>query len=40
MWWCKAKSGYIVDRDNRKYKQVIGDWSDKDVNGKILWEIT
>lgn len=38
MWWCKAKSGYIFDLDKTKYKQVIGGWSDKDINGNVLWE--
>ncbi|MFA4851287.1 MAG: hypothetical protein WC868_00220 [Bacteroidales bacterium] len=38
MWWCKTKPDYVIDKDNNKYKQVIGNWSDKDINGKILWE--
>lgn len=38
LWWCKAKSGYRFDNDNTKYKEVIGRWSDTDINGNILWE--
>ncbi|MBK6481564.1 MAG: hypothetical protein IPG01_00180 [Chitinophagaceae bacterium] len=38
MWWCKAKPGYVLDKDNTKYKQVIGSWSDQDVKGNTLWE--
>lgn len=38
MWWCKAKPGYLFDRDNTKFKKVIGSWSDKDIKGNILWE--
>lgn len=38
MWWCKAKPGYIYDNDNTKFKEVIGGWSDKDIDGNTLWE--
>jgi hypothetical protein len=38
LWWCKAKSGYHFDKDNTKYKEVIESWSDKDIEGNILWE--
>lgn len=38
LWWCKANVGYSFDKDNTKYKQVIGNWSDKDVKENILWE--
>jgi hypothetical protein len=38
LWWCKAKPGYHFDKDNTRYKKVIGSWSDKDIKGNILWE--
>ncbi|MFN8307327.1 MAG: hypothetical protein U0T79_11165 [Ferruginibacter sp.] len=38
MWWCKTKKGYKFADDNTKFKEVIGAWSDKDINGKKLWE--
>jgi len=36
LWWCYSKPIVTVLSDNTKTRPVIGNWSDKDINGKPL----
>jgi hypothetical protein len=36
LWWCFSKPSISVLPDKTKTRPVIGQWSDKDVNGKTL----
>jgi len=36
LWWCFSKPKIILHSDNRKTRSVIGEWKNKDINGKIL----
>jgi hypothetical protein len=36
MWWCFSEPTITLLADNTKTRPVIGNWSDADINGKIL----
>jgi hypothetical protein len=36
LWWCFSKAEITLLPDKTKTRPVIGKWSDKDVNGKVL----
>jgi len=36
MWWCFSRPEIHLLEDNRKIRPVIGNWSDKDINGMAL----
>lgn len=36
LWWCKVKDTGIKEDKISKYREVLGKWSDKNVNGKTL----
>lgn len=36
LWWCFSRPTISIQTDKTKTRPVIGKWSDKDVNGKIL----
>jgi len=38
LWWCFSKPEITLHSDNTKTRPVIGKWSDKDVNDKVLLE--
>ncbi len=36
LWWCFSKPEITYHDDRTKTRPVIGAWSDKDINGKVL----
>jgi len=36
LWWCFSKPEITLLPDNTKTRPVIGNWSDKDINGNLL----
>ncbi|MBU1685253.1 hypothetical protein KJ662_03295 [Patescibacteria group bacterium] len=36
LWWCFAKQEVTLLPDRSKTRQVVGQWSDKDINGNTL----
>ncbi len=36
LWWCFAKTDVKLLPDKSKIRSVLGEWHDKDINGKIL----
>ena len=36
LWWCFSRPGIVQLPDGSKTRQVIGSWSDKDINGSPL----
>lgn len=36
LWWCFVSHEVYLDKENRKYRNVINDWKSIDVNGKDL----
>ncbi len=36
MWWCKLGSGKIFQGETSKYREVDGEWSNRDISGMIL----
>ncbi|MCF7913365.1 MAG: hypothetical protein K9M99_12615 [Candidatus Cloacimonetes bacterium] len=36
LWWCFAESKIILNKDLSKQRKVIGNWSDKDIQGNSL----
>jgi len=38
LWWCFSKPEITLLDDKTKTRPVIGKWSDKDINGNILFE--
>lgn len=37
LWWCFSKAEITLQSDKTKTRPVIGKWSDKDINGSILF---
>ncbi len=37
LWWCFSKLEITLFEDNTKTRPVIGKWSDKDINGNVLF---
>lgn len=37
LWWCFSKPEITLLPDNTKIRPVIGKWSDKDINGNVLF---
>ena len=37
LWWCFSKPEIILHPDKTKTRPVIGKWSDKDINGNVLF---
>ncbi|TDS66143.1 hypothetical protein [Myroides indicus] len=38
LWWCFSKQQITLAADNTKTRSVIDKWSDKDINGNILFK--
>jgi hypothetical protein len=36
LWWCRLAGGPVEEDDVSKFRRVLGRWSDRDTNGRVL----
>jgi hypothetical protein len=36
LWWCRLAPGLVEEDEVSKFRRVCGQWSDRDINGRLL----